>query len=106
LAADGRSDLQAPTHERSSLRSDITLTSGYDFGIIRPAVVYECIKYDTPTGERTQVYAGYFKLDNDRRAGYVFNNNAYTVNTSCQVTCTQGSNGKPAGFVLGMIDLF
>ena len=149
--------------------TDITLTGGYDFGIIRPALVYEYIKYDTPTGElkrnfwgisatiqmgpgtwyafygragdgrgsaadgervggltrgpdtaasqwelsytypfskRTQVYAGYVKLDNDRRAAYVFNNNAYTVNTSCQISCTQGSNGKPAGFVLGMIHLF
>ena len=149
--------------------TDITLTGGYDFGIIRPALVYEYIKYDTPTGElkrnfwgvsatmemgpgtwyafygraddgrgsaadgervggltrgpdtassqwelsytypfskRTKVYAGYVKLDNDQRAAYNFNNNPYTVNTSCQVTCTQGSNGKPGGFVLGMIHLF
>jgi predicted porin len=149
--------------------TDITLTGGYDFGIIRPALVYEYIKYDTPTGDlkrnfwgvsatmemgpgtwyafygraddgrgsaadgervggltrgsdtassqwelsytypfskRTKVYAGYVKLDNDQRAAYNFANNPYTVNTSCQVTCTQGSNGKPGGFVLGMIHLF
>lgn len=149
--------------------TDVTLTGGYDFGIIRPALVYEYIKYDTPTGDlkrnfwgvsatmemgpgtwyafygraddgrgsaadgervggltrgsdtassqwelsytypfskRTKVYAGYVKLDNDQRAAYNFANNPYTVNTSCQVTCTQGSNGKPGGFVLGMIHLF
>ena len=149
--------------------TDVTLTGGYDFGIIRPALVYEYMKYDTPTGDlkrdlwgasvtietgrstwyafygragdgrgsaadgervggltrgsdtasaqweisytysfskRTKVYAGYVKLDNDRRAAYTFANNPYAINTSCQVTCTQGSNGKPGGFVLGMIQIF
>ncbi|HLW11547.1 MAG TPA: porin [Casimicrobiaceae bacterium] len=149
--------------------TDITVTGGYNFGVIRPALLYEYLKYDTPTGDlkrnlwgvsatmpmgpgtwyafygragdgrgsaadgervggltrgsdtgssqwelsytypfskRTQVYAGYVKLDNDRRAAYTFNINAYTINTTCNVTCTQGSNGKPDGFVFGMIHLF
>jgi len=149
--------------------TDITVTGGYNFGIIRPALLYEYIKYDTPTGDlkrnmwgisatmpmgpgtwyafygkagdgrgsaadgervggltrgsdtgsqqweisytypfskRTQVYAGYVKLNNDARAAYTFNINAYTINTSCQVTCTNGPNGKPDGFVFGMIHLF
>jgi predicted porin len=150
--------------------TDLTLTGGYNFGVIRVAGLYEYLKYDTPTGDlkrnmwgvsgtmpmgpgtwyafygragdgrgsalngtrvggltrgsdtgssqwelsytypfskRTQVYAGYVKLDNDRNAAYTFNINAYTANTSCttsQATC--GENGKPGGFVLGMIHLF
>jgi predicted porin len=44
------------------------------------------LSYTYPFSKRRQVYAGYVKLDNDRRAAYVFSNNAYTVNTSCQVT--------------------
>lgn len=149
--------------------TDITVTGGYNFGMVRPALVYEYIKYDTPTGDlkrnlwgvsatvpmgpgtwyafygkagdgrgsaadgervggltkgsdtgsqqweisytypfskRTQVYAGYVKLNNDARAAYTFNINPYTINTSCQVTCTNGPNGKPDGFVFGMIHLF
>ena len=53
-----------------------------------------------------EAYAGYVKLNNDARAAYTFNINAYTINTSCQVTCLNGSNGKPDGFVFGMIHLF
>jgi predicted porin len=30
---------------------DITLTGGYNFGVVRPALVYERLKYDTPTGD-------------------------------------------------------
>jgi predicted porin len=65
------------------------------------------ISYTYPLSKRTQVYAGYVKLNNDRNAAYTFNINAYTINTSCttsQPTC--GSNGKPGGLVLGMIHLF
>src|SRR6185312_245716 len=138
---------------------DLTLTGGYNFGIVRPALLYERIKYDTPSGDlkrdmwgisatvpmgpgtwyafwghagngkgsaadgtrvgglakgpdtatdqweisytypfskRTQVYAGYVKLDNDSNASYTFNINAYPI----------GVGGKPGGFVLGMIHLF
>jgi predicted porin len=65
------------------------------------------VSYTYPLSKRTQVYAGYVKLQNDRNAAYTFNINAYTANTACttsQPTC--GSNGKPQGIVLGMIHLF
>jgi len=65
------------------------------------------VSYTYPLSKRTQVYAGYVKLNNDRNAAYTFNINSYTINTSCttsQPTC--GSNGKPGGLVLGMIHLF
>jgi len=148
----------------------ITVTGAYNFGVIRPALVYERLDYDTPTGDlkrdfwgvsvtapigpgalyaffgqamdgkgsspdgtrvggltkgndtgsqqweisytyplskRTQVYAGYVKLNNDRNAAYTFNINAYTVSTACTISQSNcGSNGKPQGIVLGMIHLF
>jgi predicted porin len=65
------------------------------------------ISYTYPLSKRTQVYAGYVKLQNEKNAAYTFNINSYTINTSCttsQATC--GSNGKPGGLVLGMIHLF
>jgi predicted porin len=54
------------------------------------------ISYTYPFSKRTQVYAGYVKLDNDSNASYTFNINAYPI----------GVGGKPGGFVLGMIHLF
>ena len=153
---------------------DFTITGAYNFGVIRPALVYERLSYDTPTGDlkrdfwgisatapigpgvfyafyghagdgsgsasdgtrvggltkgndtksqqweisysyplskRTTVYAGYVKLDNDRNAAYTFNINAYTIGTTCtgignaaDLAC--GNNGKPDGFVFGLIHLF
>src|SRR3989440_1063989 len=148
----------------------LTVTGAYNFGVVRPALVYERLDYDTPTGsltrdfygvsvtapigpgalyffwgdaldgkggavngervggvtkgtdtgsqqweisytyplsKRTQVYAGYVKLQNEKNAAYTFNINAYTINTSCTVInpCST-SNGKPGGLVLGMIHLF
>ena len=65
------------------------------------------VSYTYPLSKRTQVYAGYVKLNNDRNAAYTFNINAYTISTACttsQATC--GANGKPQGIVLGMIHLF
>ena len=65
------------------------------------------VSYTYPLSKRTQVYAGYVKLNNKTNAAYTFNINSYTINTSCttsQSTC--GSNGKPGGLVLGMIHLF
>ncbi|HSV19586.1 MAG TPA: porin [Casimicrobiaceae bacterium] len=155
--------------------SDWTLTGAYNFGVIRPALVYEKLSYDTPTGDlkrdfwgisatapigpgvlyafygdsgngkgsaatgervggltkgsdtgsqqwevsysyplskRTTVYAGYVKLNNDRNAAYTFNINSYTFNTSCtgvgnaaDLACG-GGNGKPDGWVFGLIHLF
>jgi predicted porin len=148
----------------------LTITGAYNFGVVRPALVYERLDYDTPSGDlkrdlwgasvtapigpgalyaffgvardgkgsatdgtrvggltkgndtgsqqweisytyplskRTQVYAGYVKLNNEKNAAYTFNINSYTINTSCttsQATC--GNNGKPQGIVLGMIHLF
>jgi predicted porin len=69
------------------------------------------ISYTYPLSKRTSVYAGYVKLDNDRNAAYSFNINPYTINTSCTGTgtgadLTCGSNGRPDGFVFGMIHLF
>ena len=139
--------------------TEMTLTGGYNFGVVRVALLYEYLKYDTPTGDlkrnmwgisgtmpmgpgtwyafygragdgrgsaadgtrvagltrgsdtganqwelsytyplskRTQVYAGYVKIDNDSNASYTFNINTYTI----------GVGGKPGGFALGMIHLF
>jgi predicted porin len=66
------------------------------------------ISYTYPLSKRTQVYAGYVKLQNDDRAAYTFNINGYTVNTTCvtDAVCPNGPNGKPGGLVLGMIHLF
>jgi predicted porin len=151
--------------------TEITVTGGYNFGVVRVAAVYEYLKYETPTGDlkrdfwgvsgtvpmgpgtwylfygqandgkgsaadgervagltkgsdtgarqwevsytypfskRTSVYAGYVKIDNDSKAAYNFNINSYTFNTSCvsDRLCPNGANGKPGGFVLGMIHLF
>jgi predicted porin len=151
-----------------------TIAGSYNFGVVRPAIVYQRLDYDTPSGsltnnlwgvtltapvgpgavyfawlqagkgggsseqgervnaltrgtetasdqweisytyplsKRTQVYAGYVKINNDRNAAYTFNINAYTVNTTCTGTGSVidqncGSNGKPGGLVLGMIHLF
>jgi len=150
---------------------DLTVTGAYNFGVVRPALVYERLDYDTPSGKlkrdfwgvsltaplgpgaayfffgdagngkgsaadgtrvggltkgsgtsskqyelsytyplskRTQVYAGYVKLQNDSKAAYTFNINAYTFNTTCVTdsNCPNGPNGKPGGLVLGMIHLF
>jgi predicted porin len=66
------------------------------------------ISYTYPLSKRTQVYAGYVKLQNDSRAAYTFNINGYSINTTCftEAICPNGSNGKPGGLVLGMIHLF
>ena len=54
------------------------------------------VSYTYPFSKRTQVYAGYVKIDNDSRASYTFNINAYPLTVG----------GKPGGLVLGMIHLF
>jgi predicted porin len=147
------------------------VTGGYNFGLVRPALVYERLDYDTLTGslkrdlwgvtvtapigpgalyaawihgndgkggavdgtrvggvtkgsdtsadqweisytyplsKRTQAYAGYVKIQNDSKAAYNFGVNSYTVNTSCvtDLVCPNGANGKPGGFILGMLHLF
>jgi predicted porin len=79
------------------------LTKGSQTG----SAQYE-VSYTYPLSKRTQVYAGYVKLQNDARAAYTFNINAYTINTTCvtETNCPNGPNGKPGGLVLGMIHLF
>jgi len=65
------------------------------------------ISYTYPLSKRTQVYAGYVKLQNDAAAAYTFNINAYTINTSCTIAATCASPiGMLVGLVLGMIHLF
>ena len=54
------------------------------------------ISYTYPFSKRTQVYAGYVKIDNGGNASYTFNINPYPI----------AVGGKPGGFVLGMIHLF
>jgi predicted porin len=79
------------------------LTKGSQTG----SAQYE-VSYTYPLSKRTQVYAGYVKLQNDARAAYTFNINSYTINTTCvtESNCPNGPNGKPGGLVLGMIHLF
>jgi len=66
------------------------------------------VSYTYPLSKRTQVYAGYVKLQNDAHAAYSFNINGYSINTTCVTdsSCPNGPNGKPGGLVLGMIHLF
>jgi predicted porin len=54
------------------------------------------VSYTYPFSKRTQVYAGYVKVENDRNASYTFNINPYPVSIG----------GKPAGLVFGMIHFF
>ena len=54
------------------------------------------ISYTYPFSKRTQVYAGYVKLDNDTNASYTFNINSYPI----------AIGGKPGGLVFGMLHLF
>ena len=54
------------------------------------------ISYTYPFSKRTQVYAGYVKIQNENQALYTFNINAYPI----------APGGKPQGFVMGMIHLF
>jgi predicted porin len=54
------------------------------------------ISYTYPFSKRTQVYAGYVRLDNGSNAQYLFNINSYPI----------APGGKPQGFVMGMIHLF
>jgi predicted porin len=54
------------------------------------------ISYTYPFSKRTQVYAGYVKIQNENQALYTFNINPYPI----------APGGKPQGFVMGMIHLF
>lgn len=54
------------------------------------------VSYTYPFSKRTQVYAGYVKINNDNKASYTFNINPYPI----------AIGGKPAGLVFGMIHFF
>ena len=58
------------------------------------------LSYTYPLSKRTQMYAGYVKLDNKANASYSFNINSYTIGQN------NGTYGKPGGLVLGMIHFF
>jgi predicted porin len=83
-ALDGKGSAADGTRVGGLAKGDDTATNQYE------------ISYTYPFSKRTQVYAGYVKLDNDRNASYTFNINAYPI----------GVGGKPGGFVMGMIHLF
>jgi predicted porin len=75
--------------------SDGTRVAGLAKGNDTGAKHYE-ISYTYPFSKRTQVYAGYVRIDNDGQASYTFNINPYPT----------AIGGKPAGLVMGMIHLF
>jgi len=54
------------------------------------------ISYTYPFSKRTQVYAGYTRVQNDSNASYTWNINPYPI----------AIGGKPTGIVLGMIHFF
>ena len=83
-AGDGKGSAEDGTRVGGLAKGDGTRSQQYE------------ISYTYPFSKRTQVYAGYVKLDNDNNASYTFNINAYPI----------GVGGKPQGFVLGMIHLF
>jgi len=145
-----------------------TIAAAYNFGGIRPALVYEHEKYETPTGDlkhdfwggslswtlgagvlygfwghagdgkgsaangtrifgsakgsdtssdmwelsygyalskRTNVYAGYVKIDNECNAAYTFNINPYS-GAATGTKPVSGCWGKPEGWVLGVLHNF
>jgi predicted porin len=75
--------------------ADGTRVAGLAKGGDTDSQQYE-ISYTYPFSKRTQVYAGYVKIDNGGNASYTFNINPYPI----------AVGGKPGGFVLGMIHLF
>ena len=63
------------------------------------------ITYSYSLSPRTLLYTGYVKIDNDHYNPTTFNINSYAIST-CAFGSTNCSNGKPAGFVLGMVHFF
>ena len=62
------------------------------------------LSYTYVMSERTLVYAGYVKIQNETNASYTFNSNLYPI--SCSGAFPNSDCGKPAGFVLGMAHFF
>jgi len=63
------------------------------------------ITYSYSLSPRTLLYTGYVKIDNDHYNPTTFNINSYAIST-CAWGSENCSNGKPAGFVLGMVHFF
>jgi predicted porin len=62
------------------------------------------ISYTYVMSERTLVYAGYVKIQNETNASYTFNSNLYPI--SCGAVYPNSECGKPGGFVVGMAHFF
>ena len=75
--------------------ADGTRVAGLSKGGDTDPQQYE-VSYTYPFSKRTQVYAGYVKIDNGGQASYNFNINNYPI----------AVGGKPQGIVFGMIHLF
>jgi predicted porin len=63
------------------------------------------ITYSYSLSPRTLLYTGYVKIDNDQYNPTTFNINSYAQAT-CKFGSTDCSQGKPGGFVLGMVHFF
>jgi len=61
------------------------------------------ISYTYPLSERTLLYTGYVRIQNQSNAGYTFDINPYPI--VCN-TYPNGSCGKPGGFLVGMAHFF
>lgn len=82
-------------NDGSGSAADGTRVGGLAKGSDTGSAQYE-ISYTYPLSKRTNVYAGYVKIDNDSNASYNFSVNPYPV----------AIGGKPAGFALGMWHVF
>lgn len=87
--------LYGRANDGSGSAANGTRIGGLAKGSDTSAAQYE-ISYTYPLSKRTNVYAGYVKVDNDSNAGYNFSVNAYPV----------AIGGKPAGFTVGMWHVF
>jgi predicted porin len=63
------------------------------------------ITYSYSLSPRTLLYTGYVKLLNDRYNPTTFNINSYAIST-CAFGNSDCSQGRPGGFVLGMVHFF
>ena len=63
------------------------------------------ITYSYSLSPRTLLYTGYVKINNDTYNPTTFNINSYAIST-CAFGSTNCSQGKPSGFVLGMVHFF
>jgi len=66
------------------------------------------VSYSYSLSPRTLLYGGYVRLNNDCNAKYSFNINAYTINTTHNVSSPDGTpcNGEPQGLIGGIVHFF